>query len=135
MVGVTTEENSDGTLKATGRRSYADGILPAWFRAQIFRWLLSLLSTTEANRWIVEGLFELAGVTSSLVTRSIDDAEHCVSTECVSLLRHSHSPSQVAWRDCVNAVIRSIAKPSTGSNLKNGFCKRGLECSVLCQDT
>lgn len=107
---------SEGRFETLLVRKSAAGVLPARFRARILRLLLPLVSTLEPNEYVVGGLLTLAGVASSLVTRSLDDEESFISREAVSLLRHLHSPAHPAWRKCVNDVIvASLGRVSLGT--------------------
>ena len=111
VIGLNSKNEVDGGISSSSLRSHAEGILPAKFRSRIVRFLFPLLCATKPDPDAVEGLFELAGVTSSVVTKSLDEEETLISVECISLLRRLHSPSYGPWRDCVNRTIKAITSP------------------------
>lgn len=124
VAGVTLREGSStGIISSAHLRSHADGMLPARFRARILRLILPLLIESESNRYrVIEGLFELAGATSPIISNSMDGDETSVSIECISLLRRLYAPVYKQWRNCVNVVITDITDPS--NDAANRFRKK-----------
>lgn len=129
-VGIMVEYSSEGKISFVYLRSHSCGIMPARFRSRILRLILPLTLATPPEHLLVEGLFEFAGITSSLVTRSFDEDESILCSECISLVRHLHSPAHVSWRDCVNLAISNISSNSNG--LRNIYCKSVGVLSFFC---
>jgi HECT-domain (ubiquitin-transferase)/SPRY domain/UBA/TS-N domain len=106
-IGLLDERDDDGMIERVTVRSRASGVLPARHRARLILFLYHLLIRLDPCAPLIEGLFCIAGV--EVVAGTIDDEEHLVSREAVSLLRKLHNPCCPQWRESINRIIPDIA--------------------------
>jgi hypothetical protein len=111
-VVVQDAHSSPGSISVVHLRPHAEGVLPSRFRARILRMLFQLLTAMEGDTMVVEGLFELAGVTSQIISHSPEGDDGSVSAESVSLLRRLYAYEHVSWRRCINIVVSNVTNPS-----------------------
>ena len=119
VTGLTVAVRDDKSVASASLRDYDDELapIPARFRSRLLRLITPFIVELGPNKPLALGFIALAGATSNVVTRSLDEGEGQVSREAVSLLRSLHSPALPEWRACVNAAIEECSSCSRDHSL------------------
>jgi len=114
-IGLIAEYDQNGKISSIKVAESSDS-LPGRYRSRVLRLMFPLLVKSEPSTALIRGLFSIAGCSSALVSKSIDEDEKGVTSEVVSLLRHLHATNQMDWRSNVNTSIAGILQSQETSD-------------------
>ncbi|KAL3944031.1 MAG: hypothetical protein SGBAC_001899 [Bacillariaceae sp.] len=106
-IGLIAKHDQNGNISAINVVE-SSNLLPGRYRSRVLRLMFPLLVKSEPSTALICGLFSIAGCSSALVSKSIDEDEKGVACEVISLLRHLHATNQMDWRSNVNTSIAGI---------------------------
>ena len=126
QIGLFVECLPGGKVLCTEKMSRKEMSIPGRFRARLLRLMLPLISSMKASETFVRGLFFNVGNIFSMIIQCEDNEDWMVSRETISLLRHLYTPTHHEWKECIDAVVATIAQEKGPSSEVSQLVKIGI---------